>query len=163
MGILRSVNGNDMVVRTPMAGRVELSVSPDLSRSGDYTLVNDVRPANPINGVRVAGNSQPIVARLFEPVLAGLAVGAFVEFQLGDVYDILDVGATAVVANIFDVLTPNGVVTDLVFMTRLKTMDRFISMIPAGLWRISNVSAAVGPAGTVVGINHMASRQLLTN
>lgn len=162
MGLIRGVGGNwDNLPRTN--NRSEVSISPDLSRSGDYSLLNQILPANPVNGVRVAGASAPLVGRVFEPVLAGLAVGGFVEFQLGDAYDIIDVGGTAVVANIFDVLTPNGVVTDLVFLTRLKTMERFISMVPAGLWRISNVSAAVGPAGTVVGINHLASRQLLTN
>lgn len=161
MGILRTVRGP--AVLNGGDGRIEVSAAPDLARSGDYSVVRPITVANPVNGVRVTGATQPLVGRLFEPLLAAMAVGGYLEAQLGDVYDIIDVGATALVGNIVDVLLPSGVIYDLVYLTRLKTMDRYITMIPAGLWRFSNVSAAVVPAGTLIGFSHMASRQLLTN
>lgn len=151
--------GGQLVQASPYAGQVV--VAPG---GGSATVQPGlILPGNPAQSVTVNPSTQVNTNRLAEFDLTTLlpAAGSFFEAQLGAVYDMLDVSTAALTIDLIDVLTPDGQVQDILFLTRVKTVERFITQIPAGIWRFMNVSGAAIAAAKKIGISHMAPRNQL--
>lgn len=156
--LVRNVGGQ-LVQSTPWVGTTV--VAPG---GGSATIQQGpILPGNPAQSVTLSPSTQVNTNRLAEFDLTTLlpAAGSFFEAQLGAVIDMIDGSAVALTFNLIDVLTPDGQVQDIVWLTRPKTVERFIEQIPAGLWRFMNVSGAAIVAGKVVGLKHLAPRNMM--
>lgn len=172
-GLAALDGGSQVVSNRPSASRLTVGSTSLSQYSGGRVVGSGASQVSVVGGLNIPGNTlsgETITHqvtqnnnRLFEPdFTTGLAAaGSYMEALLGPVWDIIDISAVAIVSQLIDVKTPTGEIMDLVYLTRTKSQEAFIRMIPGGLWRFINVSGAA-IVGKVIGMSHTAPPNQLT-